>query len=435
MIGATYKQSSKSGYIRIYTLILLVLATAIFPRLLTAIGGPSLLNFLHFAFIVALTVFVIPTIRSSFAKELLLGLGILLGIILVSALLNGAGIINVILDFLLLGEPFMLLLALTGVPMLEKSINRLKRWLIYFASTHIVFAYFQYFVQGERDDDVKGIFLKMGAGHHVGGAIAFTVATYILCTAVFRSPWLRFTLPPIFAYEVVMCDAKQVFAAFSVALVIMLLLKVADIGKIMQYVAITIIAFSLLCWAAETIAPALKLILQPERVNGGLQGKSTVFTIIPSYYHSSLNWLFGLGPGHTTSRLGWLIPTYIGVLQPFGVTKTDIFNIVFAAQEANYFSNSGTGSSLFSPLFSWAGIWGDLGIAGLASYLYLWSIVWRYCKNDLSRFFILTGFCFGLIFSWMEEPAYMLFVVSIVGVQWQESKQKKEKKHLYNFTS
>ncbi|MDF5720864.1 MAG: hypothetical protein PUP91_10345 [Rhizonema sp. PD37] len=432
-----YYQSSRSHLIRNYVLILLVLATAIFSRLVTAVGGPSVINFLHFAFIIALSVFIIPTIRSSFAKEILLGLGILLGIILVSALLNGAGIINVVLDFLLLGEPFMLLLALTGIPMLEKSSNRLKRWLIYFASTHIVFAYFQYFVQGLTADDVKGIFLKMGAGHHVGGAIAFTVAIYILFSNVFRSPWLRFTLPLIFAYEVIMCDAKQVFAAFAAALVILLLTKVGDIGKIIQYLVITVIAFGVLCWAAETIAPALKLILEPVRVNGGLQGKSSVFTILPSYFHSQLNWLFGLGPGHTTSRLGWLIPTYINVLQPFGVTKTDIFNVIYAAQEANYFSNSITGSSLFSPLFSWAGIWGDLGVVGLTSYLYLWLIVWRYCKNDLSRFFILTAFCFGLIFSWMEEPAYMLFMVSIVGIQWQESKQKKEqqKKPIYNFTS
>ena len=265
-----YYQSSQSHLIRNYVLILLVLGSAIFSRLLAAIGGPSVINFLHFAFIIALTVFIIPTIRSSFAKEILLGLGILLGVILISALINGAGIINVVLDFLLLGEPFMLLLALTGIPMLEKSTNRLKLWLIYFASTHIVFAYFQYFIQGERDDDVKGIFLKMGAGHHVGGAIAFTVATYILATGVFRSPWLRFTLPPIFAYEVVMCDAKQVFAAFSMALIVMLLTKVGDIGKIIQYVVITILVFGLLCWAAETIAPALKLILQPVRVIGGL---------------------------------------------------------------------------------------------------------------------------------------------------------------------
>lgn len=77
---------------------------------------------------------------------------------------------------------------------------------------------------------------------------------------------------------------------------------------------------------------------------------------------------------------------------------------------------------MFSPLFGWAGIWGNLGFLGLAAYLYLSFLVWRkLCLDDFSKFLLLSVFAFGLIFSQMEEPGYMLFVATIIGLQWQEN--------------
>jgi hypothetical protein len=84
-------------------------------------------------------------------------------------------------------------------------------------------------------------------------------------------------------------------------------------------------------------------------------------------------------------------------------------------------SNSVTGSSIFSLMFSWAGIWGDLGLLGLGAYLLIWSRVWRrVCLDDLSRFFVINVFVYGLVFAWLEEPCYMLLVVSFLGIRWQE---------------
>jgi hypothetical protein len=135
--------------------------------------------------------------------------------------------------------------------------------------------------------------------------------------------------------------------------------------------------------------------------------------------------LLGLGPGHTIGRLGWLIPDYIKYLQPLGVTSTPITEAVFLENNTNPLSNEFTGSSMFSLTFSWAGIWGDLGFLGLGAYLYIWFLVWhQLCLDNLSKFLLITVLVFGGVFSWLEEPGYMLFIAILIGFQWQEHQIK-----------
>ncbi|MGB5710690.1 MAG: hypothetical protein WBM44_07240, partial [Waterburya sp.] len=84
-----------------------------------------------------------------------------------------------------------------------------------------------------------------------------------------------------------------------------------------------------------------------------------------------------------------------------------------------------SGSTMFLPFFGWAGIWGDLGFLGLGAYLYLASIVWRnLCSDNMSQFLLLTVLSFGLIFTQMEEPGYMLLTAALIALQWQESQIK-----------
>ncbi|HEY9846767.1 MAG TPA: hypothetical protein V6D03_11295, partial [Candidatus Caenarcaniphilales bacterium] len=164
-------------------------------------------------------------------------------------------------------------------------------------------------------------------------------------------------------------------------------------------------------------------------VGAGLEQKFSVFSLIASYFDSPLNWMFGLGPGHTIGRLGLLIPDYLEVLQPLGATVSPVTGAILQANEGNWMSAK-SGSSMFALTFSWAGVWGDLGFIGLGVYLYLWFLVWRYlCVENLSKFFLISILIFGCIFSWMEEPGYMLFVVSLIGYQWQVH-QAKAKHHL-----
>lgn len=114
-----------------------------------------------------------------------------------------------------------------------------------------------------------------------------------------------------------------------------------------------------------------------------------------------------------------MVHQYRSLLDPFGVTIHQASFDVWREASSFYIMSR---SSMFSPLFGWAGIWGDLGVFGLASYLYLAWLVWHYlCLEDFSRFLLLTVFVFGLIMSQMEEPGYMLSVTALIGLQWQKN--------------
>jgi hypothetical protein len=419
------KASLQNGFVRISDLILLVIAIAFFPRVLTAIGVPPIINFLHFPFVLGLFSLMLTKIQNYFiSKQILLSIISLLGVICASALVNNAGIINVILDFLLLAEPFLLLLVIVGTKMSLASVKRLQSGLMGFTFIHIIFVYYQFFIIRSPDpDDVQGIFVGQGAGHHVGGAVALTAAIYFF--VIYRetfSLWLRTLVAIVVAADIVFSDSKQVIVAFLVSLVFLLITKLKSIKEALQYFSLTTIAVIFVYKAAEVFfSSSLSFWGKDNRSVNGLIVKFSVFSIINSYYQSFLNLLLGLGPGHTIGRLGWLIPDYKEYLQPLGVTSSPVTEAIFAVNDTNPLSNKFTGSSMFSLTFSWAGVWGDLGILGLGIYIYLWYLVWRICSDDLSKFFLITILVQGCIFSWMEEPGYMLFMISLIGFQAQKS--------------
>ena len=83
---------------------------------------------------------------------------------------------------------------------------------------------------------------------------------------------------------------------------------------------------------------------------------------------------------------------------------------------------------MFSPFFGWAGLWGDLGMLGLGTYLYLGWVVWHYlCPDDLSKFLLLSVAGFGLVFTQMEEPGFMLYSAFLIGIRWHERRLAQSK--------
>ena len=427
-----YDQSvSSSRYtIKSSILVLLTFATAFFPRVVAAIGVPSIVNFMHFGIITILCGLTLPRtprkIWSDISNKIGVGLFILLVLIIISAIFNSAGVINVILDFALLCEPFVLMLAIISIPMSQASVKQFRFWMMLFAFIHLFYVYFQYFILRLHTiggpDAIKGVFLRQGAGHHVGGAVALTAAVYFFVKFKTISIWTRTFVAIAFTAVIAFSDSKQVVVVFLVSLVVLVFTKLKNFGDAWRYLALTIIAFCCAFFAGKILFSApFAYWGNPEIFTKALTAKFSVFPIITSYYDSPLNWLFGLGPGHTIGRLGWLIPDYIQYLEPLGITSSPVTEAVFAENNTNPFTNVVTGSSMFSLTFSWAGIWGDLGFLGLHAYLYLWFLVWRHlCLDNLSKFLAITVLVFGGIFSWLEEPGYMLFIAILICFQWQE---------------
>ncbi len=229
-------------------------------------------------------------------------------------------------------------------------------------------------------------------------------------------------------WQIIIADGKQVLLAFMVAGILLFFTKLGNIVDALIYLIVGIILGLIFLWCMQNLEAfsAFNTWVRPEiyAPNGeATLLKTATFRIVPTHYESILNWLFGLGPGHTVGRLGgWMLREYDSLLVPLKATRHIASREVWRAAGNSWLGNQ---SSLFSPLFGWAGIWGDLGFIGLGVYLYLAFLVWHHlCKDDISRFLLLTIFVFGLIFSQMEEPGYMLSVASIIGLQWQENQHK-----------
>jgi hypothetical protein len=435
------------GYITNSTLVILAFASAFFPRCLESIGFPSPINFVHFIVIPFCFFVVLFTSRKHnrkqriIVRQMVTGLFIFLGVEIASAFLNEAGVINAFLSYMLLTEPFILLVTFVSLPLSLRAFQRLRIWLISFFGFHLLLVYVQKYLlrvgtwpnmKLEPSDRLQGVFFLSGSGHVVGASVTFTFVAYCLMNAKFMPLWLRIAIALAGFWHVIMSDAKQVILAFMIAGVLLFLFKLQDLVALIKY-SIAGITFGygfLWCIANIPAFRAYNTWSDPELYGPDGQAtlvKTTAFRVIPLHYESPLNWWFGLGPGHTIGRLGgWMLHQYRSLLEPLGATIHQASFDVWKEASSFYITSR---SSLFSPLFGWAGIWGDLGILGLMAYLWLALLVWHHlCIDDLSKLLVLTVFVFGLIFSQMEEPGYMLSVATIIGLGWQEKQFLLKKK-------
>ena len=439
----TYKKKKSS--LAISTLILLSFATAFYPRIIQAIGFPSVINFLHFitvpfTLLIALTHTKVKIPKHIItSQKLAVGLFVFLMAVVISGLVNQAGAINVIVDYILLAEPFMLLLAIVSIPMSIAKIEFFQRFLFISASINMVLALIQkplidsgYLYADDFDgtDGAQGVFFVSGAGNYVSTSVSIKFALYYLFFYKRVPLWFRLAwLGTAFA-QLIISDSKQILICSGLAFIILTFINFKDLRKTLSYLFSLIILLIIFFWCVENIGAFSAFQNGIDKFSewgpGGAarEIKTAPFRIAISYYKSILNWLFGLGPGHTFGRLAaWFIKDYPAIFVPLHATSHPA---TADAWDAYYNSWIALESTLYHPFFGWAGIWGDLGLVGLGSYLYLAFIVWHnICSNELSKFFMLVVFAVGLIFTQMEEPGYMLFTAMLIGLQWQKDNIQK----------
>jgi hypothetical protein len=447
----------KKGNIRNSTLILIGFATAFFPRLITYFGAPSPLNFVHFLVIPSVVVITLFTTQVKDRKqidiswELIFGLGILLACNLVSALINNAGIVNAFLQFIFGGEPFMLLIAIMAVPFKGEGLKRFRNWIIGFCLFNLLLAIAQSILlpvglypgsQGGQliSDNTAGVFASKGgsAGNYVSATVSLYFALYFFKLKTVAR-WLRNAVFIGAFYQTYISDSKQIFVALFVGWLLVVITKIKNPIRILLYIIPIILILTVFSWALVytdwEFLDAYRN-FTTNRAGDNLYGpdgdatllKSAAFRIIPSYYTTPLNWFFGLGPGHTASRLGgWFLgdPTYQKLLMPLGATihpASKAFWQLIASPSGWLFKDS----TMFSPMYTWVGIWGDLGFVGLGAYLYLGSIVWRrICVDDFCKFLLLSTAVLGFILTQMEEPGQMLTIACFLGLRWHEERERR----------
>ncbi|MGC1306809.1 MAG: hypothetical protein WA885_06240 [Phormidesmis sp.] len=435
-----YPSYKQTYHLRTSTLALIAFATLFFARTLDVLGAPSPINFAHFAFVPLACGFALFNTRIQDRRQistvwtLISVLLIFFTVNLLSALLNGAGLINVILNFLLLAEPFIMLLTITSIPLSINRIKQMKNWVAIFAIYNLALAYFQRYVLGATNPDfIYGAFFSI-AGATVSSIVSLIFSIYYLTSEKDKPLWMR-SLPLVAAFwQIIISDTKLVLGSFIVGFILFSLSKVSS--KTLIYVILGMILLWGSFWAIANIEflEAYAIWIQPELFTNPdsefYRAKLTAFREVPEYYDSFLSYLFGVGPGHGVGRLGgWMMEKYSYLLDPLGATHPylEMSSDVMAAAASE--SRNVLGTAMYGPLFSWAGIWSDLGIVGLGSYLLVWLVVWRYyCLHDFSRYLVMATFATGLFPGYLEEPGSMLFTTFVIGLWWHEQRLSSKQK-------
>lgn len=433
------------AYIKNSLLVILAFCSVYYSRIVATTIRFSLLNLLHFGVIPAVCVFVLTTTRIKDPKQISLcfsfvvGLLVFFGVILASALLNNAGLINAIASFMMLGEPFIFLLAMASIPVTDQIFTKMKNLLYWSVLINFLLAAAQkplidagrINAQGLNGTDGSGgVFFVSVAGGYVAASVSIVFAMYCFTSDSTKLLWLRIIVPLAALWHLLFSDSKQLVVGYAVGWVLLILLNSKDIVKTLKLlIGFVLIVFAGV-WAATNLEEfkAFTAWARPELYGSdGLAWYTKFYSIrlILDHFQSPLNWLLGIGPGHSVSRLGgWFIRDYAAILGPLGSTATNIGQDTALFSQGNWLTS---GSTFFSPFWGWIGIWGDIGILGLVAYLYLAYLTWKhFCWNDILRVTILNVFALGFIFTQMEEPGYMVFIAFIMGLSWHEQRLKEQ---------
>lgn len=438
------KSESNFAWTNNTNLIIFAFSLVFYGRIITTVTPlPSILVHAHFV-VVPLVLWIVLTTaptknqqQTKLVRSLLWGLFIFFMAIFVSALWNRAGLINVVASFMMLAEPMMFLAAIVCIPMSLSSFSRIKRWFTVSVLINFVLAALQKplidlgIIDGhgfDGTDGCGGVFYVSGAGNYVSASVSIAFAIYFLVNGKKFPLWLRIAAMSAASWQLLFSDSKQLVFAYLLAWVLLILCNFQDIGKsIRLLLGIAITGFSF-WWCVQNLE-AFDAFTAWARADLYAEGGDAWFTkfysikAILSEFDSWGNWLFGLGPGHTVSRLGaWFMQDYGWILEPLGATTTTIGIRSREFIDSFWLAYS---SSMFSPIFGWAGIWGDLGVVGLSAYFYLAYLVWRYFGLDNSlKITLLATLILGFIFTQIEEPGYMLSLALLLGLAWHDKRLK-----------
>lgn len=406
--------------------------SATLSRLVVAIDlAPSMLNFVHFPLTLGavFVAVVYGTHRSAAATSIAVGALALLLLSLISWLFNGGEFLRPVLNWLVFLEPFFIIYALTGSRL--QAHQRTELWVLVLAITflQLPLTIWQKLTVGSMDPDlVQGTFIGLGAGHHVAGGVALLGT--LVCTArglsttatMQRLAWL--TAGALLFIIPVLSDAKQNIAAFLP--VLGLLLVSFHVRWVALMAAVPVLALTL--FIAFTTYEPLQAITSSSSVERGLQAKTQGMRIVANHLSENpAGWPFGLGPGNSVSRVAlmgmerYLKPDSPVALLGLGLAPTtqQIWQMGAEASQGWLFS----GSSVWTGISSWIALLGDLGLMGLSLYLWMSWTLWRHLQaihrhwqTTAAKSVLLMTSLLGLIYSWLEEPAFTLLVALVVGL-------------------
>lgn len=395
-------------------LYILCILSLFISRILVYFHFPSIINFLHFALLIMAMIISLKKGTIHF-KDSMSGIMLLTTmVIILSTIINSVKPLNCILVLLILLEPF--IIANSSINWKENYFVKIENILIKLSIINLLISYFQFFFLKMVDDDVTGIFFGMGSGAHINGAFSMITALYLIYYSTKKnfSKTRCILISLLLLFVVIMCDNKQSILAYGLAAIMLLILNSKNIKQ--TFITILLIAFGALIVYILTFSVLGKITTwtsKPDEIVMGMNAKFSFIENLDNFRTDNLTYLFGFGPGMSFSRIARMLPEYSSL--DFLGTSISPINATFY----NIYLNSWImlSSSMWSFYFSWASIFGDLGIIGLLTIVALYFKFYKiFCSKTINKYVWAIIVCHGLIFDWLEEPAFVVshFIIIIL---------------------
>jgi hypothetical protein len=407
-------------------LIVCGVAAAALSRVGVALGLPSFLNFLHFPFVLGGAILASMAAggkANATARMIARGMLSLLLVFLLSWATNSGEILRPLFDWLVFMEPFLLIYAILKAPPSARFASRYWILIGLLSALQFPFGVWQFLTLG-WSDVVQGTFIGQGTGAHVAGGVCLLGVLMAIGSAVYETSFIKkvtllaasallFSIP-------VVADAKQAILAFVPA-AFMALVRGSKIRVTQLIVAITVAGC--LFAAAFMIYQPLRVVLNDKLISQGAEGKATgIVTVLSFMGRAPVGWVLGIGPGNSVSRVALLTSggdvSSESPIASLGLKVAPTTDELRRATQADYISSS---SSAFTTTASWLGLLGDCGPIAVCLYVWLgwttWCAIGRSGWRPIAaKGAILMAALLGGIYSWLEEPGFMLMVGSIVSL-------------------
>lgn len=142
-------RKKRTGYVQFSHLAIFAFCVSFYPRVLTLLKVPSVVNLLHLGIVPSIFLFTLSRTKArsksqiAIVKAIILGLIIFFTVMVASVLLNRAGVINVVVDFILLSEPFIMLIIVISISMSSARIEQFRTLLFCSGFINTLFALVQ----------------------------------------------------------------------------------------------------------------------------------------------------------------------------------------------------------------------------------------------------------------------------------------------------
>lgn len=397
----------------------LLLAALILSRPMQVIGLPALVNYVHFLVLIALLcemVFIRPVTRK--LSKTIFSMSVIFGIVVVaSGLIEQWYGLRPFIFWLTFVIPFIVFVACLELNDLQ--LNVVRNVALALGLVQIPFALYQSQVLGLVHDGVQGTLIGQGAGAHILGMVGVLAAVLIWWAYPNVGIHIRIGLVLLFLMLGVLGDAKQIYPAVllgSIPLLLYMFRRRPHLIPVIVGLVFTLVPIIFV------LNPSFRNIANLDHILWLVEIKIDQIQIVGEEL-TTMRFLMGSGPGNGTSKIALLsLPGYGNV--PESVLGSGMSEVALRLLDANKdFFGVNMGSSVASPFNSWLGIFTDVGIIGLVVYCILGALVLRCITKSTDqvkavvRSLMLMAVILGLIYSWLDEPVYSVYLsVTIVCV-------------------